>query len=167
MCIGSVCTQPPYRVWERGVSNAVHFGTLFHGRRGRLLCWIRNWCFSLLWKVKNTLRWWTFVVYFCHSRTHDHGRKKIKNSFFFFFSFPVWKQHLGSQVTLSELTKRRMAWVAAVRMKPSPSTTFPDTCLFVHCIFTKVSYKQNTSNFLFFVFTASNANTKLLLHHQL
>ncbi len=35
MCIGSVFTQPPYRVWERGVRNAVHFGTLGHGRRGR------------------------------------------------------------------------------------------------------------------------------------
>uniref|UniRef100_A0A8C1PAQ4 DDE Tnp4 domain-containing protein n=1 Tax=Cyprinus carpio TaxID=7962 RepID=A0A8C1PAQ4_CYPCA len=55
-----------------------------------------------------------------------------------FFSFPAWKQHLGSQV--SELTKRcRMAWLAAVRGKPSPSTTFPETRLFVHAIFTKVS----------------------------
>jgi len=51
----------------------------------------------------------------CHTRTHDRHGKRISNGVRF-FSFPAWKQHLGSQV--SELTKRRrMAWLAAVRRK--------------------------------------------------
>ncbi|XP_051505666.1 uncharacterized protein LOC127412967 [Myxocyprinus asiaticus] len=51
----------------------------------------------------------------CHNRTHDRHGNRISNGVRF-FSFPAWKQHVGSQV--SELTKRlRMAWVAAVRWK--------------------------------------------------
>ncbi|KAK2883936.1 hypothetical protein Q8A67_017573 [Cirrhinus molitorella] len=51
----------------------------------------------------------------CHNRSHDRHGNRISNGVRF-FSFPAWKQHLGSQI--SELTKRRrMAWVSAVRRK--------------------------------------------------
>ncbi len=31
----STAERPPYRVWDRDVSNAMHFGTLGHGHHGR------------------------------------------------------------------------------------------------------------------------------------
>ncbi|KAL0190691.1 hypothetical protein M9458_013389, partial [Cirrhinus mrigala] len=51
----------------------------------------------------------------CNNRSQDRYGKRILNGVRF-FSFPAWKQHLGTQI--SELTKRRrMAWVSAVRRK--------------------------------------------------
>ncbi len=143
-CVLAVCVHN-HPIESGNVASATQciFGTLGHGRHGRYCVGLEIdalACFEK-WKIR-----YDGERVLCNSAIVAlMGEKKISNSvFFFFFCFPVWKQHLGSQVTLSELTKHRMAWVATVRMKTSPSTTFPDTCLFVHGIFTKVSSRVHT-----------------------